>query len=160
MIFLKRQLPRLIKGFKSKLSSTPICIYASFSELIGPIVPSKLRARMVDYNNPATIAREQSAHVFSACSPINWSVFSTAAIVHFWHVVDGLYMYVSLPGLCAFASSIYVTTQRRTSVLSWDFFTTLDYEWDVIRGRRPYRWTIWVCGLLSGFVIAHSMMKD
>ena len=27
---------------------------------------------------------------------------------------------------------------------SWEFFTTLDYEWDVIRGRRPYRWTIWV----------------
>jgi len=24
----------------------------------------------------------------------------------------------------------------------WEFFTTLDYEWDVIRGRRPYRWTI------------------
>ena len=22
---------------------------------------------------------------------------------------------------------------------------TLDYEWSVIRGRRPYRWTIWVC---------------
>lgn len=28
--------------------------------------------------------------------------------------------------------------------LSWEFVTTLDYEWDVIRGRRPYRWTIWV----------------
>ena len=28
---------------------------------------------------------------------------------------------------------------------SWEFFTTLDYEWNVVRGRRPYRWTIWVC---------------
>ena len=27
---------------------------------------------------------------------------------------------------------------------SWEFFTTLDYEWKVIRGRIPYRWTIWV----------------
>lgn len=27
---------------------------------------------------------------------------------------------------------------------SWEFFTTLDYEWRVIRGHRPYRWTIWV----------------
>lgn len=26
----------------------------------------------------------------------------------------------------------------------WEFFTTLDYEWRVIRGRSPYRWTIWV----------------
>jgi hypothetical protein len=27
---------------------------------------------------------------------------------------------------------------------SWEYFTTLDYEWRVIRGRLPYRWTIWV----------------
>ena len=27
---------------------------------------------------------------------------------------------------------------------SWEFFTNLDYEFDIIRGRRPYRWTIWV----------------
>jgi len=38
-----------------------------------------------------------------------------------WHTVDGFYI--------------------------WEFFTTLDYEWSVIRGRRPYRWTIWVYSL-------------
>jgi hypothetical protein len=41
------------------------------------------------------------------------------------------------------------------SASSWEFFTTLDYEWDVIRGRRPYRWTIAVCNyehLLSRLV--------
>ena len=27
---------------------------------------------------------------------------------------------------------------------SWEYFTTLDYEWRVIRHRLPYRWTIWV----------------
>ena len=27
---------------------------------------------------------------------------------------------------------------------SWEYFTTLDYEWRVIRGHLPYRWTIWV----------------
>jgi hypothetical protein len=27
---------------------------------------------------------------------------------------------------------------------SWDFVTSLYYEWDVIRGRQTYRWTIWV----------------
>ncbi|KAH9993367.1 hypothetical protein BJV77DRAFT_998172, partial [Russula vinacea] len=26
----------------------------------------------------------------------------------------------------------------------WEFVTTLDYEWRVIRGRLPYRWSIWV----------------
>jgi len=28
--------------------------------------------------------------------------------------------------------------------LSWEFVTTLDYEWSIIRKRRPYQWTIWV----------------
>ena len=39
---------------------------------------------------------------------------------------------------------------------SWEFVTTLNYEWSTIRGRRPYRWTIWVrydAHFLSGFVI-------
>ncbi|KAI9510173.1 hypothetical protein F5148DRAFT_1181223 [Russula earlei] len=40
------------------------------------------------------------------------------AFVKFNHVVDGLYL--------------------------WEFLTTLDYEWSVIRGQRPYRWTIWI----------------
>ncbi|KAI9461159.1 hypothetical protein F5148DRAFT_248797 [Russula earlei] len=29
----------------------------------------------------------------------------------------------------------------------WEFVTTLDYEWSVIRGHRPYRWTIWIYSL-------------
>ncbi|KAH9958707.1 hypothetical protein BC827DRAFT_546546 [Russula dissimulans] len=44
--------------------------------------------------------------------------FSTGAVVKLWHAIDGLYI--------------------------WEFLTTLDYEWSVIRGNRPYRWTIWV----------------
>jgi len=43
------------------------------------------------------------------------------ALVKVWHAVDGIFL--------------------------WEIFTTLDYEWSVIRGRRPYRWTIWVYSL-------------
>ncbi|KAI0294360.1 hypothetical protein BC826DRAFT_341273 [Russula brevipes] len=32
-------------------------------------------------------------------------------------------------------------------IFLWEFFTTLDYEWSIIRGRRPYRWTIWIYSL-------------
>jgi len=32
-------------------------------------------------------------------------------------------------------------------VFIWEFFVTLDYEWSVIRGHRPYRWTIWIYSL-------------
>lgn len=33
---------------------------------------------------------------------------------------------------------------------------TLGYEWSVIRGRRPYQWTIWVCNL-SPFICAATI---
>ncbi|KAH9984317.1 hypothetical protein BJV74DRAFT_587128 [Russula compacta] len=55
--------------------------------------------------------------------------FSDPAIVEqdlvslrsFWHAINGVFV--------------------------WEFLTTLDYELDIIRGRRPYRWTIWVYSL-------------
>jgi hypothetical protein len=31
-----------------------------------------------------------------------------------------------------------------TSTPRWEYLTTLGFELDVIRRRRPYRWTIWV----------------
>ncbi|KAF8256866.1 hypothetical protein EI94DRAFT_152497 [Lactarius quietus] len=43
------------------------------------------------------------------------------AVVKLWRVLDGIFI--------------------------WEFFTTLDYEWSVIRGHRPYRWTIWIYSL-------------
>ncbi|KAH9988672.1 hypothetical protein BJV77DRAFT_728642 [Russula vinacea] len=38
-----------------------------------------------------------------------------------WHFVDGFFI--------------------------WEFLITLDYEWNIIRGRRRYRWTIWIYSL-------------
>lgn len=43
------------------------------------------------------------------------------SLVKLWHVLDGIFI--------------------------WEFFITLYFEWDVIRGRRPYRWTIWIYSL-------------
>jgi hypothetical protein len=50
---------------------------------------------------------------------------------------DGRSLHVSL-----YSSPACYATQ--SSLSSWEFFTTLDYEWRVIRGDLPYRWTIWV----------------
>ncbi|KAH9954846.1 hypothetical protein BC827DRAFT_921565 [Russula dissimulans] len=44
-----------------------------------------------------------------------------SVVTRLWHAIAGLYI--------------------------WEFFTTLDYEWSVIRGNRPYLWTIWVYSL-------------
>lgn len=43
------------------------------------------------------------------------------ALVNFWHCLDGVFL--------------------------WDFFTTLDFEWDYITGRRKFRWTLLVYSL-------------
>ncbi|KAH9954859.1 hypothetical protein BC827DRAFT_923099 [Russula dissimulans] len=43
------------------------------------------------------------------------------AVVKIWHTILGLFI--------------------------WEFITNLDYEWSVIRGHRPYRWTIWLYSL-------------
>ena len=51
---------------------------------------------------------------------------------------DGRSLHVSLYS----SPACYAT--RLVSLSSWEFFTTLDYEWRVIRGGLPYRWTIWV----------------
>jgi len=40
---------------------------------------------------------------------------------YFWHTMSGLYI--------------------------WEYLTTLHFELDVIRRRRPYRWTIWIYSL-------------
>jgi len=48
---------------------------------------------------------------------------------------------------------VVITTVSRAHVILsstmsglyiWKFFTHLDYEWSVIKGCRPYRWTIWI----------------
>ncbi|KAI0274120.1 hypothetical protein BGY98DRAFT_94872 [Russula aff. rugulosa BPL654] len=46
------------------------------------------------------------------------SAETALALVRLWHVMGGIYF--------------------------WEFFTTLDYEWSVIRGRLPRRYTIWI----------------
>jgi hypothetical protein len=60
------------------------------------------------------------------------------AVVKFWHIVDGIFI--------------------------WEFFVGLQYELSVIRGRRPYMWTIWIysftrlCTLIS--VILNMLALD
>lgn len=40
----------------------------------------------------------------------------------------------ALVKFCHLAGSLYL----------WEFFNTLDYEWSIFRGHRPYRWSIWI----------------
>ncbi|KAI0281010.1 hypothetical protein BGY98DRAFT_270526 [Russula aff. rugulosa BPL654] len=47
-----------------------------------------------------------------------------------------------------------ITYSSHFSNRSWEFVSTLDYEWSVIRGHQRYRWTIWIYSIarLSGLM--------
>ena len=64
--------------------------------------------------------------------------------------MGGLYMWVCRTALTL--RSYHTPTQFFTS--SWEFLTTLEYELGVIRGLRPYRWTIWVSSYVQ-FPLTH-----
>ena len=49
--------------------------------------------------------------------------------------------------------------ETQLSTCSWEFFTTLHYEWMVFRGHIRYRWTIWVRDDQQ-FVVMSSYTQD
>jgi len=67
-----------------------------------------------------------------------------------WYLHVGLLYRVYLP-----------LSDRSTPASSWEFLTTLGYEVNIIRGRRPYRWTIWVStGSIFAPLPAHPTALD
>jgi len=54
-------------------------------------------------------------------------------VLKFWHVVDGIFI--------------------------WEFVTNLGFEWSVIQGRRPYKWTIWIYSLTRMAGLATVIMN-
>lgn len=40
---------------------------------------------------------------------------------------------------------------------SWEYVTTLDFEWSVVRGRRPFRWSIIVSAAVSAAPLSHAI---
>jgi len=102
---------------------------------------------MVNFHDPIVQAKEFGACVPQAFFPKsegNWTHLPEA-LKWFWALVDGIFMWAWL--LLAFCRFDVSFDSILTRTPSWEFMITLDYEWSVIRGRRPYRWTIWVCGL-------------
>src|SRR5712672_1652089 len=101
----------------------------------------RLPAGMVDHSNPIVIAQDfctcavQELGIQRTCLSFN-SGDGEALARHKWSV------HVRLP-CCPYSLASRDSTGRCR--LSWEYFTTFDYEWSVIQGRRPYRWTIWVC---------------
>ena len=104
---------------------------------------------MVNFHDPAVLLQDQCGYyAFSASlrklkNPTGAHLF-TVALLKLSVTVDGLYMSVHVLRV-----TLLPLTSTRPLHTRWEFVTTLYYEWRVIRGRRPYRWTIWVCSYMS-----------
>jgi hypothetical protein len=57
-----------------------------------------------------------------------------------WHLHVGLLVLVTSATLASEVSRTQIIFPTR----SWEFVSTLNYEWSIIRGHERYRWTIWV----------------
>ena len=58
------------------------------------------------------------------------------------NTIAGVYMFVF-----AFNHRTACVLILRYNDASWEFMITAGFELDVLRGKRPYRWTIWVSAL-------------
>ena len=73
----------------------PICLYPKPVALLSTlIVLSKLRARMVNYKDPATMAQDYGACAIPSGTygSIYQLTSSTEALVKMWHLIDGVFM--------------------------------------------------------------------
>jgi hypothetical protein len=96
---------------------------------------------MVNFHDPAEIAKSFRTPTFRLwqCSSkrLTSSSLNSGGQDLFpclrWHLPVGLPCRAHLP----FSSG-------STPGSSWEFVTTLNYDFDIIRRKHPYKWTIWV----------------
>jgi hypothetical protein len=99
---------------------------------------------MVNYHDPDVVLHDNRAYAFAAKymgSGSQLTSFDSG-------IVENLACYgrTLLVGLPSRPLDSHDISDNNNPVLisSWEFVTTLDYEWNVIRRHRPFRWTIWV----------------
>jgi hypothetical protein len=100
---------------------------------------------MVNYNDPSVQLLDACAYGFAVnlgCLGSQLTPFdSGSSKILACHRRS---LFVRLLHRWASAPIRYLIITNRCFIFSWDYVTTLDYEWSVIQRRRPYRWTIWV----------------
>lgn len=118
---------------------------------------------MVDFHNPAIVEddfrtyipgirhRRSIELVFCSCG--------SKVLAHpgwNFHVSPSSPKQLSPP----FIAARIISSPNHLFFSSWEFLGSLHYEWSVIRGHRPYRWTIWVCSapLWVTFHRAHHLV--
>jgi hypothetical protein len=99
---------------------------------------------MVNYQDPDVVLQDTCAYAFAAKYMGSGSQLTSSDRGSVENLACcGWTLLVCLPRRALDSHSIS-NNNNLVLISSWEFITTLDYEWSVIRGRRPYRWSIWV----------------
>ena len=95
---------------------------------------------MVNWHDP--ILLYQDFRTFPGCctNPMSAQQAHIVALIKLGHAIGGLYMYVRAHTRHAPMS---------TNNVSWETVLSMGFELDVLRGKKPYRWTIWVSSLAA-----------
>jgi hypothetical protein len=98
---------------------------------------------MVNYHDPVVILQDVCAYAIAAKymgSRSQLTFFDRGNVETL--AFCGWTLPVSLPRRAL--DSHNISNNNSVLISSWELVTTLDYEWSVIRGHRPFGWTIWV----------------
>ena len=104
-----------------------------------PLAVPVISPRMVNYHNPIVIQQDVCACAFAAEYMDSGSLLTSFD--------SGRIEFLACSGwtllVCLSCRNISKNNNRYNPVLnfSWEFVTNLDYEWSVIRGHHPFRWT-------------------
>src|SRR6266566_7530518 len=99
---------------------------------------------MVNYHDPDVVQQDMCAYAFAAKymgSGSQLTSFGRGSVEN--RACCGWTLLVCLPRRALDSHNIS-NNNNLVLMSSWEFVTTLDYEWSVIRRHRPYRWSIWV----------------
>jgi hypothetical protein len=101
---------------------------------------------MINFSDPAVQLKDFGAYAFALgaglqtlySGPTDETFLNSGSPELLAHNKWDLYVRV----LCCVNLPLSCTSIHTSS---WEYVTTLDFELDIIRGRRSYRGTIWVC---------------
>src|SRR5713101_6288829 len=119
------------------------------------IPPHQFSPRMVNFHDPVVEFWDFRAYAFAAKYMdlrSQLTSFDSGSIENL--ACCGWTVFVSLPHR-ALNSHNMSNNNNPVLISSWEFVTTLDFEWSVIRRHRPFGWSIWVrinALFLLGFV--------
>jgi hypothetical protein len=96
---------------------------------------------MVNWHESALLLKDYSTSRGLCVAPHSHRL-GIVAVIKLGHTIAGVFMFVFF--IDHWKACVLILSWNDTS---WEILITAGFELDVLRGKRPYRWTIWVSAL-------------